>query len=489
MAFSNKSRFRLLKSLHTRLTILIILIGFVPVLLALPIFRFVYQKAAINGEVQMLTSTAQYYSSEITDSGYVLGKPNDELAERLSAIAESNHGRIVIVNSSLKVVQDTNNVDIGKIIVWENIVKSLRGETLSHIDDDNELVTLTFPLTNIEGKIVGVMMLNKSTIRNKDIASTLFKYGLIVEIIACIICIILAFVISTVMVNHLNRTTKSLDDIISGFYTTIPQRHSYTELERIEDKTNEVIAKLQAIDESRQEFVSNVSHELKTPLTSMKVLADSLNASDDFPVEMYREFMKDIGSEIDRETKIINDLLALVKLDKTNVTLDVAAINMNELIELILKRLKPIADEASVNVIFESFRPVNCEVDEVKISLAITNLVENAIKYNNPGGWVHVTLNSDHKYCYIKVKDNGIGIPKESLDYIFERFYRADKSHSREIGGTGLGLAITKSTIVMHRGDIKVASTLGEGTEFDVRIPLNYIVEEGDRNNAQDDDY
>lgn len=151
---------------------------------------------------------------------------------------------------------------------------------------------------------------------------------------------------------------------------------------------------------------------------------------------------------------------------------------MNELIELVLKRLKPIAEKQHVELLFESFRPVIAEVDEVKITLAITNLVENGIKYNKEGGWVHVSLNSDHQYCYLKVEDSGMGIPQESIEHIFERFYRVDKSHSREIGGTGLGLAITRGAVSLHRGDIKVHSVEGEGTMFDVRFPLNYISKE-----------
>ena len=123
----------------------------------------------------------------------------------------------------------------------------------------------------------------------------------------------------------------------------------------------------------------------------------------------------------------------------------------------------------------DSFRPVNAEIDETKLTLAFSNLMENAIKYNKPGGWVRVSLNADHKYFYVTVADSGIGIPEESISQIFERFYRVDKSHSREIGGTGLGLAITRSAIVMHRGAIKVYSKENEGTTFSVRIPLTYV--------------
>lgn len=164
-----------------------------------------------------------------------------------------------------------------------------------------------------------------------------------------------------------------------------------------------------------------------------------------------------------------------MKLDKKAADLNIETVNINNLLELILKRLKPIAAKNHIELILDSFRPVNAEIDEVKLTLAITNLVENAIKYNVENGWVRVSLNADHKYFYVTVADSGIGIPEESLNHIFERFYRVDKSHSREIGGTGLGLAITRSAIVMHRGAIKVYSKENEGTTFSVRIPLIYI--------------
>ena len=193
-------------------------------------------------------------------------------------------------------------------------------------------------------------------------------------------------------------------------------------------------------------------------------------------MELYQEFMKDIAEEIDRENTIISDLLTLVKMDRKAAEVNVAVTDINEFLEQILKRLRPIAEKEKVEVVFESNRSVSAEIDATKLSLAFTNLVENAIKYNKENGWVRVTLDADHKYFYVKVSDSGIGIPQESLDNIFERFYRCDKSHSREIGGTGLGLAITKNAVVAHGGAIKVQSVVGEGTTFTVRIPLRYIV-------------
>ena len=250
----------------------------------------------------------------------------------------------------------------------------------------------------------------------------------------------------------------------------------FMETQQLSEAFNKMRGRLKQLNDSREEFVSNVSHELRTPLTSMKVLADSLLAMDEVPVELYADFMGDIAKEIDRENDIITDLLSLVKMDKTAQNLNIKSMNINELLELILKRLKPIAEKKNVEVVLESFRPVVAEIDEVKLTLAFSNLVENAIKYNKNDGFVHVSLNADHKYFYVKVEDSGIGIPQEDQANIFERFYRVDKSHSREMGGTGLGLAITRNAIILHRGSIKVYSVEGEGTTFTVRIPLTYVV-------------
>ena len=147
----------------------------------------------------------------------------------------------------------------------------------------------------------------------------------------------------------------------------------------------------------------------------------------------------------------------------------------SDLMESIFKRLMPLAKEQGIDLILESQRQVIAEVDEVKLSLAITNLIENGIKYNREEGWVKVTLDADHQFFTFEVADSGLGMEEEDQKHIFERFYRVDKSHSREIGGTGLGLAITRSTILMHRGSIKVKSELGEGTVFSVKVPLSYI--------------
>ena len=284
------------------------------------------------------------------------------------------------------------------------------------------------------------------------------------------------------LVKPFKRLLRSFDRVAQGDLDADIREDAYSETRQMSHAVQKSLRKLKAVDQSRQEFVSNVSHELKTPITSIRVLADSLMGMEEVPVELYREFMSDISDEIDRESQIIEDLLTLVRMDKSAESqMKISQVHINHELEMILKRLRPIAKRSNVELILESIREVTADVDKVKLNLAVTNLVENAIKYNVDSGWVRVTLDADHKYFYVKVADSGIGIPEDSVDHIFERFFRVDKARSREVGGTGLGLSITKNVIQMHHGVIDVESTQGEGTTFSMRIPLNYVSRQEER--------
>lgn len=220
--------------------------------------------------------------------------------------------------------------------------------------------------------------------------------------------------------NQLASVTKSIEDLTDGYQKdeiSVPDYHrnrAYYGCIQLR-----CLHVLKVLDESRSEFVSNVSHELKTPMTSMKVLADSLVGQEGVPEELYQEFMRDITAEIDRENRIITDLLTLVKMDKKSADLQISHMDINQLLEDILKRLRPIADKRNIDLILDSFRPVEADVDELKFTSAISNLVENAIKYNVDDGWVRVSLDADHKFFYVTVADSGMGIPEDSIDRIF----------------------------------------------------------------------
>lgn len=475
-----KKLFDFFKSLKVRLILLFILIGIIPSILLRFGMLNSYGNRAVSIRTSEILSQAKILANQIVSNDYLENSTSIPINAQLEQLSTIYDGRVMIIDDEFHIIKDTYRLDEGKTIISEEVIKSYNGEEITKYDSENRYIELAIPLVRShldteEKQVLGVMMVSVST----DSINLNYEYlstnAMIIELACAFTVIFISVILAVRLVRPFHKMSSSIDMIQTGYGEDVLAVNDYTETKVICDKFNGMLGRMKVLDDSRQEFVSNVSHELKTPLTSMKVLADSINSMEDAPIELYKEFMQDIGNEVDRETKIINDLLSLVKMDKAAMDLNVTNININELLEQILKRLKPIADRQKVELVLESFRPVSADVDEVKITLAITNLIENAIKYNKEEGWVHVTLNADHQYFYLKVEDSGIGIPEESLEHIYERFYRVDKSHSREIGGTGLGLAITRNAILMHRGAIKVFSTEGEGTIFNVRIPLNYI--------------
>ena len=478
----NTKFFQFIKSLKFRLILLILVIAILPSLILCIGVLNSYEARAVSIRESEILSQAKILANQIATSEY-MDKGSSEaniIQVQISLLTTIYDGRVIIVDDNFKVYHDTYNLDDNKTIIAEEVIWSFQGQEVTNYDAENHYIEMTIPIIDPDdtsSTVQGVMLISVSTDNIVLNHGYLSQVATIILVIVVVATVFFGILVILYFMKPFGKLSDGIAAIKEGYGDDALQVNDYTETALICKRFNEVIGRMKITDESRQEFVSNVSHELKTPLTSMKVLADSINSMPDAPKELYQEFMEDITSEIERETKIINDLLSLVKMDKSAADLNVTSVNINELLEQILKRLQPIADKQQVELVLESFRPVTAEVDEVKLTLAITNLVENAIKYNRADGegWVHVSLNADHQYMYLKVEDSGIGIPEESLDQIYERFYRVDKSHSREIGGTGLGLAITRNCILMHRGAIKVHSVLGEGTTFDVRIPLNYI--------------
>ena len=471
-----------MKSMKVRIFFTIILLAMIPITLLRVLTLELYMDYHVDKLTVEITSQSKLLANQIALTGYIEDTSSPVVGAQINQLSSFYDGRVMIIDSTFTIITDSYGMDEQKTITAQEIIRAFKGEEISRYDEEYQYIEMALPITRSDSKKpLGVMLVSVSADKilvNKQY----FQKNLdMLEIIVFVIVLVLAWFLSRGWIRPFDRVIEAIKLEKRGLGTGEIHVGGCSEVERISEACNQLISNMKLLDDSRQEFVSNVSHELKTPITSMKVLADSLLDQEDVPAELYREFMADIAAEIDRESKIINDLLSLVKMDKSSSSLNIASTNMNSLLEMILKRLRPIAQQQDVELVLESFRPVTAEVDEVKISLAFTNLIENAVKYNNPGGWVHVTLNADHQFFYVTVEDSGMGIPEESLEHIYERFYRVDKSHSREIGGTGLGLAITRSSILMHRGAIKVHSTLGEGTVFSVRIPLIYISQEAKR--------
>ena len=469
-------RDKIFKNMRFRFILFAMLAGFLPCVAALfGIVKF-YESRAVELWTAEIQNQCTILCNQLNNYGYLSDTSSEVINTSLTQLTNIYNGRVMVIDEELRVIKDTYSLDEGKTDVSENVVRCMKGERTNFYDRTNHYIEVTSPIVESGGdKVLGVMLASVSTDNIETTKQVLYTHGGVIIGIAMILLAMFSVFLADCMVRPIHKITGAIENVTEGYSDDVLHVDTFTETRQLSEAFNKMLGRLKILDESREEFVSNVSHELKTPMTSMKVLADSLLEQDNVPVEMYQEFMQDIAKEIDRENQIITDLLSLVKMDRSGQTMNIRTMNINDLLEQILKRLKPIAEKKNVEMVMESFRPVNAEIDETKFTLAVSNLVENAIKYNHQNGWVHVSLNADHKYFYVKVEDSGIGIPEQDQAHIFERFYRVDKSHSREIGGTGLGLAIARNAVLVHRGSIKVYSNEGEGTTFTVRIPLIYV--------------
>lgn len=465
-----------------RLLCIILAAGLIPLYTGMKITQSSHWKRCYDSRLESMREQGTSLAGQIAQNGYLQQQLQPEVTAQLQTLAAMLNGRIMLINGSLVTVKDTADREQGKTMISEEAICAMRGEIKTYYNETEGVAEMVLPIilgasADSAGQVIGVMVL-ESSLADVLTEQEVFRDNMSVLFFStALVLLVVALGLSGGMTKPLHTLADGIEQVTENLDSTqVIEAGSFSEVRQIGDAVGRMMERMAATEKSRQEFVSNVSHELKTPLTAIKVLSDSLILEPDVPIEMYREFITDINAEIDREAQIVNDLLALVKLDKTAGELNIAEVNINELLEVILKRLKPLALKRGIEMVFESYRTVLAEVDQVKISLVFTNLIENAIKYNRDGGRVMVSLNADHKYFYVKVEDTGVGIPEEEQGLVFDRFYRVDKARSRETGGTGLGLSITKSAVQMHKGSVKVQSIPGVGSIFTVRIPLSFVL-------------
>jgi len=439
-------------------------------------FEYVYFQSVIVKETSVVQNEAILISAEYANYASLSEAKKAGMNNILNSYSSLNQVRIRLVDLNCRVCVDTYSSDLDKTIINSHVFSTLDNlKNQSGYDKKAGIVEATAPVYNDSGDVMAVLIVDLDITEINDMFKSVNDLDVNIKAIVYTFCMISMAAALYFLNKPIRSLLRTISNVNNGHIDERIPVKGYTEIRDFANDFNGIMDKANEMDKSRAEFVSNVSHELKTPITSIKVLAESLNTGEDVPIEMYQEFMQDIVNEIDRESKIIEDLLSLVRMDKSAQTLNINSVNMNDMLEMVLKRLKPLAQKKNIDLLFESFRPVVAEIDEVKMTQVISNLVENAIKYNNDDGWVHVSLNADHQFFYVRVEDSGIGIPEESQNKIFERFYRVDKARSRQSGGTGLGLAIVRNIIILHHGTIKVHSEENVGTTFTMRIPLNYV--------------
>lgn len=427
-----------------------------------------------EGERQSLYMNSANIIASYVTSRDQLNDPNEKAKLDIQMKDKSREGnyRVLLLNEDAYVISDTNNSANGKIYIMPETMSALGGTDLVTTHEDEESIYAAASITSAESgnDVLGVILVVGDVSDIYTLIDEMERVILMYTAIFSVLILMLVYLFSKFLLAPFSTILNSMGKMTDGH---LDERISITrndEFGEIANSFNNMAIKLQHADENRDEFVSNVSHELKTPLSSMKVLSESILLMDDVPKEVYLEFLQDINSEIDRMTHIVNDLLQLVKLDQKNLALNITKVNLHELVASIVKRLKALADKKGLELELIIEREATIDADETKITLAISNLIENGIKYTEKG-FVKVTVASDNQNAFVIVEDTGSGIPEEEQDKIFTRFYRVDKMRDRETGGTGLGLSITHSTVLLHNGSIRVKSTEDVGSVFTVRFP------------------
>ena len=326
------------------------------------------------------------------------------------------------------------------------------------------------------GTLIGCVYISEYDISQGALLRSLQNNILMITLVLEVAVILFSLSFSAAFTTRLRRIMTSMRIIRNGDYTHKVDMGGNDELTVLGDEFNNLVAKLKVSEDKRRQFVSDASHELKTPLASIKLLTDSI-LQNPMDIEMVHEFVRDIGNEAERLNRMSMKLLSLSRID-SQIDNSCEIIDIAPTARRVIRMLSAIAQE--YNITIESNLSENCPILILEDDLyqIIFNLVENGIKYNLPGGDLSVTVYRQNDDAILKVTDSGVGIPEASISQIFERFYRVDKARARKSGGSGLGLSIVHSIVERNRGEIAVESTVGKGTTFTVTFPI-FDTEEG----------
>ena len=383
--------------------------------------------------------------------------------------------RVLVLNDRAQVISDSNwlamDSFVGATMLRPEIISALGGQDTSLLLRDERTLHIAARVFDTVSGRVGAVLLASDVRDIFDTISVIRNSLLIYSMVVAGLVIVLVFATSHNLLSPLRSIIEVVQKMAIGRLDLRMRVKGSDEYAILSEAFNNMASKLEREEKTREEFVSNVSHEIKTPLAAIKVLGESLLAQEEVPNEVYREFMGDIVGEVDRMTHLTNNLLSLVKVDSREAGLSPEPVDLAALAGQLVKRLRPLAEQKGLALSFEEVGRVLVMADRVKLSLAISNVIENGIKYTNSGG-VHVRVHADLRSSYVSVSDTGIGIPEEEHDKVFGRFYRVDKTRDRGTGGTGLGLAIARDTVVLHDGSVSLASKPGEGSVFVLRLPL-----------------
>ena len=393
--------------------------------------------------------------------------------QSVNSLDELHTTRTVVTDAAAMAVFDsleTGNAE-GKLTLFPEIVRALSGRDVFFGSYSGGAIEsrVAVPLTR-GGEVLGaVYLMDYDTVQGAlidAVQTNVLRISVALEVGV----VVISLLFSTAFSRKLRRILHSVRMMREGDYSHKIELSGYDEINQLGQEFNELAERLEASEQRRRQFVSDASHELKTPLASIKLLSDSI-LQNEMDVATQREFIGDIGREADRLGRLSQKLLTLTRLDSA-VEDEREIIEASGIVQKVLRMLRPLARLRQIRI--DAALAPRCPVMTVEDDLyqVVFNLVENAIKYNREKGWVGVRLRREEENVVLTVSDNGVGIPPESMEHIFERFYRVDKARSRAAGGAGLGLSIVHDMVVRNYGTISVSAREGGGTVFVVTFPL-----------------
>ncbi len=386
--------------------------------------------------------------------------------------------RVIMVDADAMVTYDSISEGslMGKVMLKQIVVDALAGNDMvqSEHSKDGELVISAAVPISFDKSVTGAIFFQTSAASITAYTSQMTKMIISIAIIIAVLAAVLGLFLAGLITSPMTKLTKHLVQMSQNDTEEKISLNHGGEVGKLVDSFNQLIDKLRLQEQKRQEFVSNASHELKTPLSSIKLVADSLLQNPDASPEMEAEFLNDMNVQVDRLTRIINKLLTLTKMDDSAAVsrMEFTVMDISELMKSVVKALKPLADSKNIRLIYESDIGIFSRIEKDRLWEAFYNILDNSIKYTKDGGSVRVTLERDGNCAVIVVTDTGIGIANSEVYRILDRFYRVDKARSRETGGTGLGLSIALSAVELHGGNIQVESKEGVGSRFKISIPI-----------------
>lgn len=396
----------------------------------------------------------------------------NNVSAALSSMEDLPVTRLLVTDSSGLTIYDSSQESaMGSFALLPEIVDAIRGNDVfswSYHEGSMDSRCAT-PVVSY-GSIIGCVYMTESDPDQGALIQTLQKNIFAATVVLEIVVIAFSLAFSRAFSTRFRRILASMQIIRKGDYSHKVNLGGKDELAFLGAEFNELTKKLQESENKRSQFVSDASHELKTPLAAIKLLSDSILQNEMDP-QTIREFVGDIGSEADRLNRMSQKLLSLTHIEGQQDG-DCEIVYLSPTVERVVRMLSPIAEENNISIELDLAGDSPILILEDDLYQITFNLVENGIKYNMPGGKLSIRLFRDVENAYLQVSDTGMGIPKEAVSHVFERFYRVDKARSRSSGGSGLGLAIVKNMVERNQGNIRVDSTLGQGTTFTVSFPI-----------------